>query len=204
MTQWLCAIDPSLTGFCIAWMRPDSETVELKETSSKPQGTMVDARLRRYRGLIVPALNQIRERAPELVLIEGYAYGAKGSVIQLAEFGGVLRHGLASVSSRLVEVPPTVVKKFATGKGNAKKPEVASALARRWGMTFRTDNEADAFALAQIGAVLLGHRKPANAIEREIHEGVLEREKAAKAKGAARGKKTANGGAPALEDASEW
>ena len=44
------------------------------------------------------------------------------------------------------ETPPKTVKKFATGNGNAKKPDVIAAV-EGWGFKPANDHEADAIAL---------------------------------------------------------
>jgi len=43
------------------------------------------------------------------------------------------------------------VKKFATGKGTAKKEDMAVAIYKRWNKEFGTNDEADAYVLAKIG-----------------------------------------------------
>lgn len=55
------------------------------------------------------------------VWIEDYAFGAKGRVFHIAENTGLMKYALyvQGISFNLIS-PPTV-KKFATGKGNAKK-----------------------------------------------------------------------------------
>lgn len=55
--------------------------------------------------------------------IEGYAFGAKGVVFNIAENTGVLKHKiyLREPKNVLHVIPPSVIKKFATGKGNANK-----------------------------------------------------------------------------------
>jgi Holliday junction resolvasome RuvABC endonuclease subunit len=56
------------------------------------------------------------------IIIEGYAFSAQSrSVTTLAECGGVLRHKLHRRGYEYEEVPPTVIKKFFTGKGNCTK-----------------------------------------------------------------------------------
>jgi Holliday junction resolvasome RuvABC endonuclease subunit len=46
-------------------------------------------------------------------------------------------------------VPPTVLKKYVTGKGNASKAQMMEGVAKKWGPQFDNDNLADAYALAQ-------------------------------------------------------
>ncbi len=54
--------------------------------------------------------------------IEGYAYGATGNaILNIAENMGILKHKMYKIEQSFTTVPPTVIKKFATGKGNANK-----------------------------------------------------------------------------------
>lgn len=55
------------------------------------------------------------------VFIEDYSLGSKGKVFHIAENTGVLKYRLWMLQIPVVAVPPTVIKKFATGKGNANK-----------------------------------------------------------------------------------
>ena len=56
------------------------------------------------------------------IMIEGYAFSAQSrSVTHLAEIGGVLRNKLYKLNLLYDEIPPTVIKKFFTGKGNSNK-----------------------------------------------------------------------------------
>ena len=57
------------------------------------------------------------------VFVEGYSFGSKGqAVFQIAENCGILKYRLQMSPSILYDtVVPSVVKKFASGKGNADK-----------------------------------------------------------------------------------
>lgn len=56
------------------------------------------------------------------IFIEGYAFAAKGVVFNIAENTGVLKHKLYSRNkNKLFVVPPSTIKKYATGKGTANK-----------------------------------------------------------------------------------
>jgi Holliday junction resolvasome RuvABC endonuclease subunit len=58
----------------------------------------------------------------QLVYIEGYSFGSKGQgVFQIAENCGILKYRLQQMMINYDTVVPSVVKKGATGKGNADK-----------------------------------------------------------------------------------
>lgn len=59
-----------------------------------------------------------------VVMIEDYSFGSKGKVFNLAENCGILKYMLYKNGYKFFTVPPTVVKKFATGKGNATKEKM--------------------------------------------------------------------------------
>lgn len=87
---------------------------------------------------------------PEWVAVEGYAYVKNvGSFVTLVEVGTVIRMALRQLGLSWVEVPPTVLKRWATGKGNAKKDQMAKA-ALNWGHASHSDDIVDAFCLAQM------------------------------------------------------
>lgn len=97
---------------------------------------------------------------PELVVIEGYAFGARGSMVfSIGELGGVLRLLLYQKSIKTVEIPPTTLKKFVCGKGNVKKNILIKEVYKKWGIDFDDDNLADAYGLARIGSVIVNKSK---------------------------------------------
>jgi Holliday junction resolvasome RuvABC endonuclease subunit len=49
-----------------------------------------------------------------------------------------------------LQIPPMTLKKYATGKGTAKKQEMLLQMYKRWGVEFTDDNAADAYALARL------------------------------------------------------
>lgn len=82
--------------------------------------------------------------------IEGYAYSAKGAVFNLGELGGVLRLALYKRGIPTIEVPPTYLKKFMTGKGTSPKNLMLKEAYKTYGVDIDDDNECDAFALALV------------------------------------------------------
>lgn len=61
------------------------------------------------------------------VFIEGYSLGSTGMVFNIAENCGLLKHYLWKHNYTYEIIPPTVIKKFATGKGNANKEKMQDA-----------------------------------------------------------------------------
>jgi len=65
------------------------------------------------------------------IFIEGYSFGSKGQgVFQIAENGGILKYRLEQLKLPYQVLPPSVIKKGATGKGNADKDMMYEAFER--------------------------------------------------------------------------
>ena len=92
----------------------------------------------------------------DVVLIEGYAYGRTNRAHGMGELGGVVRVYMLLHGLRLVVVPPTVIKKFATGKGNAGKGDMLVSAVRRLGLETGNHNIADAQWLLAMGMCKYG------------------------------------------------
>jgi crossover junction endodeoxyribonuclease RuvC len=93
----------------------------------------------------------------DVICIEGFSYNSKGSAVSVQYgIGWLLRSELIRAGFNYYDVSPTVVKKFATGKGNTKKEEMVLPIYKRWGFEHRSDNVRDAFVLAQIARALNG------------------------------------------------
>lgn len=91
---------------------------------------------------------------PELIVMEGYAYSNHNTLATLVEIGTGLRLGLSYSGYPWHDCPPTTLKKFVCGKGNAKKEHVLLDVFKRWKVYLRTNDEADAFGLAMLGFAL--------------------------------------------------
>lgn len=94
----------------------------------------------------------------DLVAIEGYAYARPNQAHQIGELGGVIRHNLWTHGIPYLDVPPSNVKKYATGKGNASKDDVVDAAYRRGGDLYQgsSNDEADAFWIWALASELAG------------------------------------------------
>ena len=81
---------------------------------------------------------------PQLIVFEK-AHHRGGAATEIAAgFATHLQSTCAAMGVEHAAIHTSVLKKYATGKGNAGKPEVMAAYQRRWGKPPIDDNEADA------------------------------------------------------------
>lgn len=142
-------LDLSLTstGYAALHHHRSATTGRIRTTARGP------ARLREIRDAVTAL---VRTLDPELVAVEGYAFGRPNGMAALGELGGVIRLALHEHGQAYLDVPPAVVKKYATGKGNAGKEDVLAAAIRRLDYSGSSNDEADALWLAHIAAARLG------------------------------------------------
>ena len=105
-------------------------------------------------------MNLIGERNIVAVAIEGYSFSSRNShAHSLGELGGTIRVALYERGIPWMEIPPTTRAKFATGKGNAGKAEVVSAISAMTGIIWSGADGADrcdAWVIEQILLAKLG------------------------------------------------
>jgi len=167
-------IDPSLTGTGIIVLR-NGELGKALTTKNEPKLGTIE-RVRRiyeqinnvienlstcYINAYIGDKRMIRWEPPSLIVIEGFSYGSKGrGVFDIAYLGWRIREELERYRTEddipWLEVSPSQVKQFATGKGNANKEIVLQQVYKRWGVELTDNNQADAYVLAQIGRAYLG------------------------------------------------
>lgn len=82
-----------------------------------------------------------------LVVLEGYAYAKGNQAHQIGEWGGTARLTIHQAGIPFVEIPPATLKKYATGRGNAPKPDMRMALYKRSELDIPDDNQVDAIWL---------------------------------------------------------
>ena len=85
--------------------------------------------MERYTGLanwVIECIRWFNGRVSEIYL-EDYAFAATGRVFHIAENVGILKYTLKKNGFRYEIVQPTVIKKYATGKGNSNKEAMLEA-----------------------------------------------------------------------------
>lgn len=168
----ILGIDQSWTGFGITAVQGAAYLSDLYVIS----GRGVDG----IHAVINLLKDEINWNIVENVAIEGYSMGSKTRAHMAGELGAAVRMGcflggqLFTAKYPLV-IPPTQLKKYATGKGNASKSEILLGVYKHFGVEFTDDNMADSYALAQIAAGSESNKAQREVLaaavrEREIHE----------------------------------
>lgn len=147
-------IDQSLTGFGLTILDHEGgyETYVFK---SSPKLRMVD-RLMEIEGWLYGELLPL-EHLIENVAIESPVKMSHFALLSGQLFGIVcrtLRHSLVlkENGAHPLQVSPSQLKKYITGKGRAEKNQILLHTYKRWGVEFANDNAADSFGLAKIAA----------------------------------------------------
>jgi crossover junction endodeoxyribonuclease RuvC len=111
----------------------------------------------RFRHLAISVLTACK--GAELVVLEGLAFGAKGSAVtDLAGLHWIIRQLLWTNGYQYAIVPPPVRSKWLTGNGRAGKDECLAAAIKRFGhlADIADNNQADAITVAAMGAARMG------------------------------------------------
>jgi crossover junction endodeoxyribonuclease RuvC len=158
--EYVIGFDPSLTCSGLAIWSLDDYAGERVSSTTIPVPTIPHATLREdgYRiarmvKTATTAIDALVYRRRSLALFEGpipHMRNAGKQHERAGVFWGVATHLLGFAD--IARVPPSVLKKYWTGNGNADKPRMVEAVGNHWsGRLVRTDDEADALALAHMG-----------------------------------------------------
>lgn len=149
-------IDLSLTGTGLVVLRDDVTIYTQKLISTKPD-KLIEERII----YIKDEINSIFKRIYDFgnatgyeiksVYIEGLSMGSKGSkMFELAGLHFFIRIFLSENGYNYKVIPPTTLKKFVTGKGNAQKNLMLLNVYKRWGVDLDNDNICDAYSLSRM------------------------------------------------------
>lgn len=159
-------LDPSLTGFGVAAVGLGVDATWV----IKPKKTGID-RLLYISSELADLFSSIQQSSGPIsdVAVEDTIRASYASSV-LGELAGVVKmtchSALTGQAQYPLKVPPSVLKKYATGRGNAKKIEVILSLYKQFGKEFRDDNEADAYVLARISSGHAGNKHQADVQEK--------------------------------------
>lgn len=158
-------VDLSLTGTGLASIDDQfgEPYVHTKVLTSKPDNGTVHNRYKRLEAIASRVIKFCE--GSNLVVIEGPSYASAGrGTFDRAGLWWWVVSILELTEVPCIEVPPNTRRKWATNNGQASKAAVAVAVGRMWPeVTTVDDNDADALALATIGAQILGMTVPERA-----------------------------------------
>lgn len=145
-------IDPSTkTGFVIL-----SSTGEvLVEEEIRAKTTTDPLRM-------IDIVRQIKKqlRPTDKVVIEGFAYSAKGRGVDFQYgIGWMIRAMLYIEKIPYTDASPSQLKKFCCNRGNAKKEDLVLPMYKKWGYEHHSDNVRDAYVLARMAFSMYEHEK---------------------------------------------
>lgn len=137
------------------------QLIKTKPTDKKPLSELI--RLTYIRDTIVTT-------DVKMVAIEGIAYGIQRttSLSQLSGLNYLVRELFYLQDIPFVIVAPTTLKKFITGKGNCAKDLMLLEIYKRYGVSFKNDNEADAYGLSRIAEALINKKVKLTKIQQEV------------------------------------
>lgn len=142
-------IDQSYGGFAITFLHEDGELYYTTVFKADAAGVTRLKVIRNHLRFALQDWARIKD-----VSMEGYAFGSQMANM-LGELGGLVKLTLNDYSIYPLIVPPTTLKKYATGKGQGvAKSQIMLQVFKKWGAEFSDDNAADSYVLARIVAGL--------------------------------------------------
>ena len=139
-------IDPSLTGTGVCVLNKDAEVQTEKLITSTPKFT-IEERYTKIMSELSFVWNIVRLQN---VFIEGLSFGSRGqSMLELAGLHYMIRYTMHTKEVPYQVIPPSSLKKFITGKGNAKKEMMLLHTFKKFNVEYSENNMCDAYCLAR-------------------------------------------------------
>ena len=165
MENYFIGLDLSINGTGLVIINNETKIINQKLITTNPKDDIED-RLLHIVEEIKPIYNL---HTLHKINIEGLSYQSVSS--NLAQLSAIhyltrieLKRNLLNYKEKVEIIPPTVLKKFVTGKGQCKKNLILLYVFKKFGETFDNDNLADAYSLARLA--LFNYNK-----EKEIENG---------------------------------
>jgi Holliday junction resolvasome RuvABC endonuclease subunit len=148
-------IDQSLTGFALTALQFKDPTKYITWVYKSPYFGI--ERLADIRQWLIDHFDYLEENNNTIldIAMEGTVLASHAALV-LGELSATVRLAIFDYFDEgdprryPLKVPPMTLKKFAAGKGNAKKQEMLLQIYKRWGIEFNDDNAADSYALARL------------------------------------------------------
>jgi len=148
-------LDLSLAATGLALANGDTEVIR-----TAPGDHLADQhdRLTHIVSEIIDRTRASRYDHPAVAVIEGPSYNSSGAgTWDRAGLWWLTVARLFALAVPVAIVPPAALKRYATGKGTATKPDMRMALYQRAGLDLRDDNQVDAWWLRAMGLDHLGY-----------------------------------------------
>jgi Holliday junction resolvasome RuvABC endonuclease subunit len=150
-------IDQSLTGFALSAVNTTDPTQHITWVYKSPYFGV--ERLADIRQWLTDHFEYLEEQGAifQDIAMEGTVLASYAALV-LGELSATVRLAIFDYFDEdddrrfPLKVPPMTLKKYASGKGNAKKQEMLLQIYKRWGIEFNDDNAADAYGLARMAA----------------------------------------------------
>ena|SRR3990167_474498 len=150
----ILGIDPGLAklGWCL--LIPDGKKFDYQTgiIGKNLDGLDEIKRLATIRDVVRDLLTN---NLPNMAAMEGYSWGSKFNGPIMGEIGGIVKIACYDAGVPLKIVAPATLKKFVTGRGNSDKAVMRQRIFKRWKKEFATQDEAEAFAIAQWASKLV-------------------------------------------------
>jgi Holliday junction resolvasome RuvABC endonuclease subunit len=147
-------IDQSLTGFALSAVSIAEPEKHITWVYKSPYFGI--ERLADIRQWLIDTLDYVSDGHGIVdIAMEGSVL-ASHSALVLGELAAVVKMAIYDYFGEdencryPLKIPPMTLKKYAAGKGNAKKQEMLMQIYKRWGIEFNDDNAADAYALGRL------------------------------------------------------
>lgn len=116
-------------------------------------GLISNKREKRHLILAESIAHVVRMFQPSLLVVEGYAFGAKFKREDMGEVGGVIRYVLQRMNTLYAVVPPRSWQSFYATKGEKFTKERSIELAKQYLPELKKEHLADALLMARYGVM---------------------------------------------------
>jgi crossover junction endodeoxyribonuclease RuvC len=159
----IIGIDPSLTNTGLVIIEDNKfKAINIK---TKPTNTVIEELKR-----LLTIRDGFKLDGVDIAVMEGVAFGIRktSALSQLSALNYLIRERLYREKVPFIIVPPTVLKKFITSRGNAKKEEMLLETYKRYEVSFNDNNTCDAYGLAKIGEAVIDKSIKILAFQKDI------------------------------------
>lgn len=123
---------------CKFYFLTDKKKLEVRTKTI--EGTLFDeyaSQEERFDFISEWAMSILNKCLPDAVYMEDYSFASTGRVFNIAENAGLLKHKMWISNQKFYTIPPTVIKKYATGKGNANKEIMETSFINETGINIK-------------------------------------------------------------------